>query len=461
MERLIIRGGTIATAEGSFDADIVCADGRIVEIGAAPDAGDSDRVIDASGRYVLPGGIDVHTHFSEPIMGTVTADDYTTGGMGAICGGITSHIDFAFQYKGESLHDAVANWHARAKDKAVIDYGLHVAITDLTPEARAEIPEMVKEGYSSFKVFMTYPALVVWDDDLLAILGLVGEAGGRVSVHAENYAISDALIKQFVAEGKLAARWHAPARPWMSEWEATVRAIALARVHSAPLYVVHMSAAPSLDEVAAARAGGLPVIGETCIHYLVFTDAVYDQDGFEPARFICSPPIRDSEHQEALWSGLRNGTLQVVGSDHAPFTLADRRRIGGDDFSKIPNGIAGVEQIRPMLWTRGVREGRITLERFVAVTATNPARAFGMWPRKGGIVVGGDADIVIWDADSRITYSEDTTHSACDYCVYDGVEAIGAAATTIARGEVVWCDRELTATPGRGRFVPRTSVEHV
>jgi dihydropyrimidinase len=415
----------------------------------------------ASGKFVLPGGVDVHTHFSEPFMGTVTADDFTTGGEGALCGGITTHIDFAFQYRGQTLHDAVNNWRALADGKAVIDYGLHVAVTELTDETRREIPEMVAAGYSSFKVFMTYPALVVEDHDLLEILGRVSQAGGRVSVHAENFAMSATLIEEFVREGKLEPRWHAPARPWVSEWEATVRAMALARVAEAPLYVVHMSAVASVDEVTKARAEGYPVIGETCIHYLVFTDDVYDQDGFEPARYICSPPIRSVEHQDALWSALRTGGLQVVGSDHAPFTLAERGRLGGDNFSSIPNGVAGIEEIRPFLWSEGVRKGRLSVERFVALTATNPARAFGLWPKKGGIVVGGDADLVIWDPDKKTAFSMDTTHSACDYCIYEGLEATGAATTTISRGDVVWHDGVLNAPPGRGQFIKRSTVGHV
>jgi dihydropyrimidinase len=462
MRRTIIRGGTIASADGCFDADVVCADGRIVEIGTGPIAGDDDIELAADGKFVLPGGIDVHTHFSEPFMGTVTADDFTTGGEGAICGGVTSHIDFAFQYRGQSLEDAITYWHALADGKAVIDYGLHLAITELTDEVRREIPEMVAAGYSSFKVFMTYPALVVEDHDLLEILQLVSEAEGRVSVHAENFAISAALIDQFVREGKLEPRWHAPARPSESEWEATVRAMALARVAEAPLYVVHMSAAASVEEVAEARTLGYPVIGETCIHYLVFTHDVYNQDGFEPAaRYICSPPIRSREHQDALWTALRTGILQVVGSDHAPFTLADRKRLGGDNFSTIPNGVAGIEQIRPFLWTEGVKKDRLSVERFVALTATNPAKAFGLWPRKGGVIVGGDADLVIWDPDKRITHSMETTHSACDYCLYDGLESKGGATTTISRGELVWHDGALNAPPGRGQFLKRTTVAHV
>lgn len=461
MSRTIIRGGTIATAEGCFAADVVCADGRIVEIGTGQVAGDGDDELSADGKFVLPGGIDVHTHFSEPFMGTVTADDFTTGGEGAICGGVTTHIDFAFQYRGESLQDAVTNWHALADGKAVIDYGLHVAITELTDEVRRQIPEMVAAGYSSFKIFMTYPALVVGDQDLLEILGLVSESGGRVSVHAENFAISAALIEQYVREGKLEPRWHAPSRPWVSEWEATVRAMALARVADAPLYVVHMSAAAGIDAVAEARTQGHPVIGETCIHYLVFTEDVYEQEGFEPARYICSPPIRSREHQDALWTALRTGSLQVVGSDHAPFTLAERKRLGGDNFSTIPNGVAGIEEIRPFLWSEGVKKGRLSVERFVALTATNPARAFGLWPRKGGVVVGGDADLVIWDPDKRTMFSMETTHSACDYCLYEGLEAEGAATTTLSRGDIVWHDSVLNAPPGRGQFVKRTTAEHV
>jgi len=461
MSRTIIRGGTIATSEGRFAADIACANGLIAEIGQDIVAGEGDLELSAEGKLVLPGGIDVHTHFSEPFMGMVTADDFTTGGEGALAGGITSHIDFAFQYKGETLQQAVDNWHARAEGRAVIDYGFHVAITDLRPDTRDEIPRMVEAGYSSFKVFMTYPALVVFDDDLLEILRLVGGAGGRVSVHAENYAMSNSLIETLLAEGKTEPRWHAVARPWMSEWEATVRAMALARVYGAPLYVVHMSAEASVAEVAAARADGQPVIGETCIHYLVMTEEKLAAEGFEGARYICSPPLRTKQHQDALWAALHDRTLQVVGSDHAPFTMADRRKMGADDFSKIPNGVAGIEQVRPLLWSEGVAKGRLSVERFVEVTATNPARAFGMWPRKGGVVVGGDADLVIWDPDLRTVLSMETTHSATDYCLYEGREVHGGAAVTISRGEVVWQDGKLSARPGRGRFVPRTEVAHV
>lgn len=455
MSRLIVKGGTIATAEGTYAADVACGNERIrsIEQDITPSPG--DRVVDAAGMLVLPGGIDVHTHFDEPFMGCVAADDFTVGGRAALAGGITTHVDFAYQFSGESLFQALDNWHARAEGKALIDYGFHVVITDPNDDVRREIPRVVEAGCPTFKVFMTYPGLAVDDGNLLDLLRIVTEAGGRISVHAENFFVTERLIAEFREQGRTGPMWHPRAHPWQSEFEATVRALALADLSDAPLYVVHMSAAPAVQALAAARSRGQPAIGETSISYLALTEEVYDADGFEAAKYMCSPPIRDRANQDQLWVALRDGDLQIVGSDHDPFNLSDRWKLGGDDFSKIPNGIAGIEQIRPLLWSEGVAAGRLSLERFVAVTSVNPARALGLWPRKGTIAVGSDADLVVWDPDREVRLGVATTHSTADYCVYEGRTVRGYPVVTVSRGEVIYRDGEVTASPGRGRFLER------
>ena len=455
VSRLIVTGGTIATAEGKYRGDIVCESERIAAIVETAEPRPDDRVVDATGLVVLPGGIDAHTHFDEPFMGCVSADNFTDGGRAALAGGITSHVDFAYQFAGETLEGALRNWQARATGRAVIDYGIHIVITDPTDAVKAEIPRLVELGCPTFKIFMTYPGLAVDDGNLMDLLRITTHAGGRISVHAENYHVSDRLVAALQRVGRTQPRWHPHAHPWQSEYEATVRAMALAQLAEAPLYVVHMSAAQAVDAVSAARDAGQEVVGETSISYLALTDDVFDTDEFDAAKYICTPPPRDLANQDKLWHDLQHGSLQIVASDHDPFNMADRHRLGGDDFSKIPNGIAGIEQIRPLLWTEGVATGRLSLERLVQVTATNPARALGLWPRKGAIMVGSDADLVVWDPRMKVRLGLDTTHSAADYCVYEGRSVTGYPVVTISRGEVVYDHGDILAEPGRGRFVER------
>lgn len=456
--RLVVEGGTIATADGCVQSDVLCEDGRITALGIDFARRPGDKVLDARSLFVLPGGIDVHTHFDEPFMGCVTADDFTTGGQAAIAGGVTSHVDFAYQFKGESLHEAVGHWHARARGRAVIDYGFHIVISDVTEEVKAEIPAMIESGYPTFKIFMTYPGLAVDDGGLMDVMRIATRHGGRVSVHAENYFISERLIEELHRLGHFEPRFHPSAHPWQSEFEATVRAMAIAEIAGAPLYVVHVSAAPALEAVRQARVRGQKVTAETSISYLALTHEVYDQEGMEPAKYVCTPPVRSKENRESLWSHLAAGDIQVVGSDHDPFSFADRVRLGGDDFAKIPNGIAGVEQIRPILWSEGVRPGRLSIEQFVSVTATNAAKTMGLWPRKGTIAVGSDADLVLWDPDKEVVLDTSTTHSAADYCVYEGRAVKGYATTTVSRGEVVMENGILSAEQGRGEFLPRRGL---
>jgi dihydropyrimidinase len=459
--RIVIQGGTVVTAEGSHQADLLCEGEQITAIGRDLVYHTGDRFLDADGLLVLPGGIDAHTHFDEPFMGTIAADDFMNGGLGAICGGITSHIDFAYQFKGETLRQALQNWHRRADGKAVIDYGFHVVITDPTDEVKREIPGIVEAGYPTFKVFMTYPNLVVNDGDLLDLLQIVTRAGGRVSVHAENFHMSQHLVEEFHRHGKFEPKWHPHSRPWQSEYEATVRAMALAQVAQASLYVVHLSTDAAVTAVTRARSAGQPVIAETCIHYLVLTDEVYQGPSTEAMKYVCSPPIRPRVDRDALWAHLAAGEIQVIGSDHDPFTLSDRQRLGGRDFAKIPNGIAGIEQIRPFLWSEGVRKDRLRMEQFVALTATNPARAFGLWPRKGTIAVGSDADIVLWDPEREVRIGVETTHSASDYCPYEGHWVTGYPVTTISRGEILWHNGQLSAAAGRGSALKRGTLFHL
>lgn len=456
-----IVNGTVALDSGVFPGDIRCAHGKVVALGERGMFRRSPRRINAEGLLVLPGGIDVHTHFDEPFMNCVTADDFESGGRAAFAGGITSHIDFAYQYPGESLHQAVANWHAKAEGRAVADYGLHIVVTDASQGVVDEVPAMVREGYSSFKVFMTYEGLRAADSDLLRLFKAATSAGGRVSVHAEHADISALLCSEFIARGDVGPRWHPISRPVESECEATFRALALARVANAPIYIVHVSSGQAADIIREARTRGQSVVAETSIAYLVLTEEVYQGHGFEAAKYVCSPPLRPLAEQERLWQLLQDGTLQIVGSDHDSFTWADRRKLGAADFTKIPNGIEGVQHIRPLLWSEGVQTGRLSLERFVAVTATNPAKAFGLWPRKGGIVPGGDADFVLWDPAKRYRLGVQDCQSHCDYCVYEGREVTGGVVMTVSRGEVVFDGDSRAAVPGRGRFLPRTRAEWV
>ncbi len=455
---LVVRGGTVVTPAGVRCADVGVRGGIIAEV--APGLGPATRDLEASGRLVLPGGIDAHCHIDQrSSSGLMTADDFYTAGVSAACGGTTTVLPFAAQHRGQSLREVVAAYHERARNRAFVDYGFHLIVSDPTPEVlRDELPALIREGCPSLKVYLTYEALKVSDRQLLAVCDAAQAHGALVMVHAENHDAVAWATERLLAQGKTEPRHHPAARPSAAEGEATHRAIALAGLAGAPVFIVHVSCRVALEPIAAARARGAQVFAETCPQYLVLTAADMDHPGFDMARYICSPPLRARDDQEALWAALADGTLDLVASDHAPYRLRDpqgKMVAGGQaPFTKIPNGLPGLELRMPLLFSEGVVRGRLTLERFVELTATAPARIYGL-PGKGRIAAGTDADLVIWDPERTDTVSQARLHDAMDDSPFEGWRVTGWPETTIARGEVVWHEGQVTGAPGRGRFVPR------
>ncbi|MBK9945098.1 MAG: dihydropyrimidinase [Kouleothrix sp.] len=453
--RTLITNGTIVTAASTYQADLLIDNGVIAQIGRQLSVGDVEQ-IDATGKYVFPGAIDVHTHIDTPFGKYTTVDDWRAGTIAAACGGTTTVVDFALQARGQSLRSAIDGWHSKAEGKAVIDYSFHAMIQDLSDSVRQEIPLMIAEGIPSFKVFMAYKGLVQADDEtLFRTLLLAREHGGLTMVHAENGDAIVVLQQRLAAEGKLAPKYWALSRPPELEGEATHRAIVLAQLAEAPLYVVHMTNSLAVDALSAARSRGQPVYGETCPQYLMLSvDQLAEPDGMG-AKYICAPPLRSSEHQAALWQALANGTLQTVGTDHSAWMFKGQKDQSLDDFRGIINGMPGIEERLFVLYTYGVLAGRMSLNRFVDVTATAPARLFGLYPRKGDIAIGADADLVVWDPEVAWTLSVDRMHSKVDYCVYEGLEVRGATAYVLSRGAVVVRDHQFVGQAGAGRFLRR------
>jgi len=445
--RVLIRNGTVVTAEASVAADVLIEDERIAAVGPAI-AADVDRTIDAAGRYVLPGGIDVHTHLDMPYGDATTADDFASGTVAAAVGGTTTIIDFAVQDRGGTLAQAVERWQAKAHGKAAVDYGFHVIVTELPPGAEAQMDELVQEGVTSFKLFTAYPGRLMVDDaTILRALFATARNGGTVMLHAENGGMIEVLQARALAAGRTEPMQHALTRPAIAEAEAVHRCIALAEVALAPVYIVHVSAAETADEIAAARARGLPVFGETCPQYLFLTDERYAEDG---ERYIMSPPLRDRASQERLWRALAEGELQAVATDHCPFTLAEKHRHA--DFTKVPGGAPGIETRLVLLWDAR----RLALERFVAVTATEPARLFGLYPRKGTIAPGSDADIVVWDPERPLILGVATHHTRVDYEPYEGRVVKGTPELVFSRGRLIVKRGDFIGELGSGRFLARS-----
>ena len=450
---LVVSGGTIVTPAESYEADIGVRDGMIVAIGKCLHG---EQMIDASGKYVLPGAVDVHTHFELPFMGATSPDDFQWGTIAAACGGTTTIVDFALQSKGGTLREAVEVWQAKAAGKAVIDYGFHVAITDLTEDVLAEIPHLIEEGIPSFKIFMAYKGTLMVDDETFFRTLLQSKTlGALICVHCENGDLIEVLVEKLLAEGKTAPRYHALSRPSKVEDEATGRAIDIAELAKAPLYIVHLSSAGALERVSKARRAGLPVYAETCPQYLLLGDDKYEGPGFEGAKYVMSPALRPKGHQEALWQGLVSGDVQVVASDHAAFNFVGHKDMGRDSFDRIVNGVPGVETRVPLLYSEGVGKKRFSINKFVDLVATTPARLLGLLPRKGTIAVGADADLVIFDPDKEVILSQKNLHSRIDYCLYEGFRVKGYPVVTIARGEVIVKDNEFIGQVGAGRFVRR------
>lgn len=459
---LLFKNGTVINAGDTFTGDILVDGEKIVMIGANIPKADH-QVIDCRGKYLMPGGIDVHTHLELPFGGTFSSDDFNTGHVAAAFGGTTSHIDFVIQPKGASLHQAIDIWHKKADHKAQIDFGFHVGITDLTPEVMKEIPTLVKEGITSLKLFMAYKGVFQVDDQtLFRAMTVAADNGMLIMVHAENGDAIDDLIAAHRAAGKLAPKYHATTRPALLEGEATGRAIALAGVAKAPLYVVHMTCDESISQLRLGRERGLPVMGETCVQYMFLTADDLDRPGNEGAKFVCSPPIRTVKDQQVLWQALRDHTLQVVSTDHCPFWYEGGKdgripgkELGAGDFSKIPNGLPVIEDRQMIMWNYGVGENHFDANRFVELTATNPAKIFGMYPRKGTLMVGSDADITVWDPAKLHTISAATHHMNTDYNIFEGRQVKGVPEKVFVRGKQLVDGDQWLGKQGQGQFIKR------
>ncbi|HEY4349188.1 MAG TPA: dihydropyrimidinase [Gaiellaceae bacterium] len=453
---VLIKGGRVVTASDDYIADVFVDGERVTLIGEALDL-EADRTIDATGKYLFPGCVDPHTHLDMPFGGTVTIDDVESGQTAAAFGGTTCHVDFCIQAKGQTFADALADWHGKAEGKQLIDMGYHIAVTDLSGEgALEELATLPGQGVTSYKLFMAYKgALMVDDETLFRTMEVAAKTGALVMVHAENGDAIDVLVKQALAAGNTDPQWHALTRPPETEGEATNRAIQLAHVAGAPLYVVHVSCKESVDPIATARDKGWKVWGETCTQYFFVDYTFLERPNFEGAKYVYTPPPRDKANQDVLWDAVRTDVLSAISTDHCAFSWDGQKTLGRDDFSKIPNGGPGLENRLQMIHHFGVREGRITLNRMVELLATNPAKLFGLYPRKGTLAVGSDADIVIFDPNKRMTISADTHHSRIDYNLYEGTEVVGSPEIVLLRGNILVEDGELVARPGIGRYVAR------
>ena len=452
----LIVNGRVATATDTYTSDVAINDGKVSAVGQSLPQENAVNIIDAKGKYIFPGGIDVHTHLDMPFGGTTSADDFETGTRAAAFGGTTTLIDFAIQYKGQTLRTAFDTWMRKASGKAVCDYAFHCIITDLAAAQLDEMNALVRDGVTSFKLFMAYPGVFMLDDaSIFKALRATSKNGGLVCMHAENGGAIDVIVQQALAEGKKAPKYHALTRPTTAEAEAVSRAIALAEMAGAPLYIVHLSCNEALEKVREARDRGLPVYAETCPQYLYLSLENMDAPGFEGAKYVFTPPLREKWHQEKLWNGLKRDHLQVVSTDHCPFCFKEQKELGRDDFTKIPNGGPGVEHRMSLIYSGGVAGGRFSVNRFVELVSTTPAKLFGLYPRKGTIAVGSDADLVIFDPDRKQTISAKTHHMRVDYSMFDGIEVTGMPDTVLSRGRVVVEGDKFLGRAGAGDFLKR------
>ncbi len=453
---VLIKGGRIITAADDYVGDVYVEGETVSLIGESLDL-DADRVVDATGKYVLPGCIDPHTHLDMPFGGTVTVDDFESGHVAAAFGGTTCHVDFCIQGKGQSFGEALETWHGKREGKALIDNGFHIAVTDLREGGSLEeLASLPDQGVTSYKLFMAYKgALMVDDETLFRTMQVAAETGALVMVHAENGDAIDVLVQEALARGETEPRYHALTRPPETEGEATNRAIQLARVAGSPLYVVHVSCKESIDPIARAREAGWNAWGETCTQYFFVDTTFLERPDFEGAKYVYTPPPRDKANQEHLWNAVRTDTLSAISTDHCAFLWDGQKTLGRDDFSKIPNGGPGIENRLHMIHEFGVRQGRLTLNRMVELLSTNPAKLFGLYPRKGTVAVGSDADIVVFDPGKRHTISAATHRSRVDYNLFEGTEVTGTPELVLLRGQVLVDGDELVASPGYGQFVKR------
>ncbi|WP_028611407.1 dihydropyrimidinase [Paenibacillus harenae] len=456
----LIKNGTVVTAADTYRADVRIEDGVVKQIGTGLEAGGAE-VIDASGHYLFPGGVDPHTHLDMPFGGTVTADDFETGTIAAAFGGTTTVIDFCLTDKGKPLRDSLDKWHAKSKGKAAIDYGFHLMIGEINDEVLAELPSIVQEeGITSFKVFMAYKNVFQADDGTLYRTMLTAkELGATVMVHAENGDVIDYLVEKALSEGKTEPIYHALTRPPELEGEATGRAAKLAGLTGARLYVVHVTCEQAVQAIAEARSQGIDIWGETCPQYLVLDQSYLELPDFEGAKYVWSPPLRESSHQQTLWNALKTGVLQTIGSDQCSFNFIGQKELGRGDFSKIPNGGPVIEDRFSLLYSEGAAKGRITLNEFVNIVSTRNAKLFGLYPRKGTIAVGSDADIVIFDPSAERTLSAETHHMNVDYNPFEGMKATGEPVSVLSRGEFVIRDRAFVGKPGTGKFLKRAAYK--
>jgi dihydropyrimidinase len=452
----IIRNGTVVTASDTYRSDIGIEGDKIVAIAQTLNPENSTRVVDATNRLVMPGGIDVHTHLDMPFGGTTSADDFESGTIAAAYGGTTTLIDFAIQYKGQTLRHAFETWMKKADGKAAIDYAFHCIITDITGAQLEEMGALVREGVSTFKLFMAYPGVFMLDDaSIFRAMSQAAKHGGMICMHAENGGAIDVIVQRALAEGKRAPKYHALTRPVTAEAEATSRAIALAEMAGAPVYIVHLSCNEALEKVREARDRGLPAYAETCPQYLYLSLENMDAPGFEGAKYVFTPPLREKWHQEKLWHGLAHDTLQVVSTDHCPFCFKEQKELGKDDFTKIPNGGPGIENRLSLIYSGGVNGGRFSANRFVQLVSAAPAKLFGLFPRKGTIAVGSDADIVVFDPDEEQVISAKTHHMRVDYSMFEGIKVKGIPKIVLSRGRVVVENGKFTGKPGSGEFIRR------
>jgi dihydropyrimidinase len=456
---LLIKNGRIVTAVDDYKGDIYCEGETITTIGAKLDV-KADTVIDAQGKLVFPGGIDPHTHLDMPFGGTTSADDFETGTRAAAFGGTTTIVDFAIQQKGKSTLEALDTWHRKASEKASIDYGFHMIITDMPDERLGEMTQLAdREGVTSYKLFMAYPGVLYVDDGTLyRAYKRAADDGTLICMHAENGIVIDEIVKAARAKGLKEPKYHAITRPTRMEAEGVYRALAIAEVAGCPMYIVHLSSADALEQIKLARDRGMHAHAETCPQYLFLDDTYYDKPNFEGAKYVMTPALRNKSNQDVLWKGLAMGDLSALSTDHCPFCFKEQKELGRDDFAKIPNGAPGVENRMAMVYTGGVVEKRISLNKYVQLTSTNAAKMFGLFPRKGTIAVGSDADICVFDPDKHVTISASnplTHHMKVDYSTYEGFQVKGYPDTVISRGKVIVQKGEWKGKSGAGKFLKR------
>jgi dihydropyrimidinase len=453
----LIKNGTVVSAEKTFAADVLIDGATVTEVraGISPDGHEQ---LDASGMLLLPGGIDAHTHLDMPFGGTTSSDDFETGTRAAAIGGTTTIVDFAIQARGTKMRDALDTWWKKAESKACIDYGLHMIVTDLPEAGLEDMDDMVREGVASFKLFMAYPNVLMVDDaTIFRALQQTSKNGALICMHAENGSVIDVMVRQALAEGKTAPIYHALTRPTLAEAEAVHRAIALAEMAGVPIYIVHLSSEDALNQVREARDRGLPAFAETCPQYLLLSIDDMNRPGFESAKYVFTPPLREKQNLPKLWHGLKSDNLQVVSTDHCPFCFEDQKALGKDDFTKIPNGGPGIENRLQLLHHYGVTAGKISLNRFVEIVSTAPARIFGMYPKKGAIAPGSDADIVVWDPKAEHLISAKTHHMRVDYSMFEGFKVVGNAKQVFSRGELIVDKGQYVGRAGRGQYLRRAA----